>query len=121
MGQVVSDWLVRPPPVYGQKRTGNERFLPVDRGYTFRAAKSARKPSCTHSQKPARKSFIQKSNDCEAVQPLGCVFLEIETQRYFVELAFTSGKAFPVITKLCFGMEKINATTAEADMRASSP
>ncbi len=47
--------------------------------------------------------------------------LEIETQHYFVELALTSGKAFPVITKLCFGMEKIKATTAEADMRASSP
>ena len=47
--------------------------------------------------------------------------LEIETQHYFVELPLTSGKAFPVITKLCFGMEKIKATTAEADMRASSP
>ena len=45
----------------------------------------------------------------------------IETQHYFVELALTSGKAFPVITKLCFGIEKIKATTAEADMRASSP
>ena len=74
MCRVVSDWLVRSPPVYGQKRTGKERFLP-----------------------------------------------EIEIQHYFVELALTSGKAFPVITKLCFGMEKINATTAEADMRASSP
>ena len=73
MGRVVSDWLVRPPPVYGQKRTGNERFL------------------------------------------------EFETQHYFVELALTSGKAFPVITKLCLGIEKIKATTAEADMRASSP
>ena len=49
------------------------------------------------------------------------VFLEIERQHYFVELALTSGKAFPVITKLCFGIEKMNATTAEADMRASSP
>ena len=84
MDQVVSDWLVRAPPVYGQIRTENERFLPVDRGYTFRAAisarksvrKPARKPSRTHSQKPARKSLIQKSNDCEAVQPLGCVFLK---------------------------------------------
>ena len=74
MGRVVSDWLVRAPLVYGQKRTGNERFLP-----------------------------------------------EIEIQHYFVELALTSGKAFPVITKLCFGIEKMNATTAEADMRASSP
>lgn len=58
-------------PVYGQKRTGNERFLPVDRGYTFRAAisarKHARKPARTHSQKHARKRSIQKSNDCVAV------------------------------------------------------
>ncbi len=74
MGRVVWGWLVRAPLVYGQKRTGNERFL-----------------------------------------------LEIETQHYFVELPLTSGKAFPVITKLCFEMEKIKATTAEADMRASSP
>ena len=48
-------------------------------------------------------------------------FFAIETQHYFVELALTSGKAFPVITKLCLGIEKMNATTAEADMRASSP
>ena len=48
-------------------------------------------------------------------------FFDIERQHYFVELALTSGKAFPVITKLCFGIEKIKATTAEADMRASSP
>ena len=47
--------------------------------------------------------------------------LEIETQNYFVELPLTSEIAFPVITKLCFGIEKIKATTAEADMRASSP
>ena len=75
MGRVVSGWLVRAPPVYGQIRTGNERFLPVDRGYTFRAAisarkparKHARKPARTHSQKHARKRSIQKSNDCVAV------------------------------------------------------
>jgi hypothetical protein len=48
-------------------------------------------------------------------------FLEIEREHYFVELLLTSGKAFPVITKLCLGIEKIKATTAEADMRASSP
>ena len=40
----------RAPLVYGQKRTGNERFLPVDRGCTFRAAISARK----HARKHAR-------------------------------------------------------------------
>ena len=33
----------REPPVYGQIRTENERFLPVDRGVAFRAAISARK------------------------------------------------------------------------------
>ena len=53
--------------VYGQKRTENERFLPLDRGCAFRGAISARKPSRTHSQKPARKRSIQKSNDFEAV------------------------------------------------------
>ena len=66
MGRVVSDWLVRPPPVYGQISTGNERFLPVDRGVAFRAAISARKPARKHAQKHARKRSIQKSNDCVA-------------------------------------------------------
>ena len=61
-------------PVYGQIRTENERFLPVDRGVAFLAAISARKPARTHSQKHARKRSIQNPNDCEAVQPLGCVF-----------------------------------------------
>ena len=49
----------RAPLVYGQKRTGNERFLPVDRGCAFRAAisarKHARKRARKHARKPARK------------------------------------------------------------------
>ena len=53
-------------PVYGQKRTGNERFLPVDRGCAFRAAISARKHARKPAQKHARKRSIQKSNDCVA-------------------------------------------------------
>jgi hypothetical protein len=73
----------RAPPVYGQIRTENERFLPVDRGVAFRAAISARKhgpqtcpQTCPYTRavnmrvhmdrKHARKRSIQKSNDCEA-------------------------------------------------------